>query len=131
MRNLLRRKKLSKSLGELERFQKQELERLRIEIDLNHREQEGYFACAGKMAELLPGSQSLFRRVEESRQRILALEKKHSALQGKLLKTRAMLKAAGARTDQLEAQLERRELDRSLDSIVSLEAASSGRSGHA
>ncbi|MFN0192262.1 MAG: hypothetical protein ACKVP5_09850 [Aestuariivirga sp.] len=118
-------------MGELERFQKQELERLRIEIDIAHREQEGYFACAGKMAELLPGSKSLFRRVEESRQRILVLEKKHSTVQGKLLRTRAMLKAVGARTDQMEAQLERRELDRNLDSIVSLEAASSLRIGYA
>jgi hypothetical protein len=120
MQKFLRLKKLSKSLAELERFQRHEIARIRIAIELKCAEREEYYRSAARIADLLPGSGLLFRRVEEASRRISVLEKRHGDMRRRLLKTKALLKLVAARMDRLEAQLDRRELDRSLESHVLL-----------
>jgi hypothetical protein len=129
MKKLARLKKLSKSLAELERFHRHEIARIRISIDAKCREREEYYKSAGRIADLLPGSGLLFRRVEETSQRILAMEKKHSDMRRKLLKTKAMLKVVAERMNELEARLDRRELDRSLEAHAALNVALLNQAG--
>jgi hypothetical protein len=118
-----RLEKLLKTVGELERFQRQELERLKIETGVIHRERDEYYQAANRTIDLLPGSRSLFRRVEAARIRLLALERKQAAVRKRLLRTKATQKAIGARLVLLKTAAERRENELSLDAYVTFEAA--------
>lgn len=118
MIDLTRLRRLAKSLHDLERFQRRSIERIRIEIETLRMERQEQISTAERMLELMPGNRSFYRRLEDSKLRLIDLDRRMSVLQNRLVRTRATQRAVAARLDQLAAVQERREQERAIESYL-------------
>jgi hypothetical protein len=116
--DLTRLRRLAKSLHDLERFQRRSIERIRIEIETLRMERQEQISTAERMLELMPGNRSFYRRLEDSKLRLIDLDRRMSVLQNRLVRTRATQRAVAARLDQLAAVQERREQERAIESYL-------------
>jgi hypothetical protein len=120
--DLTRLRRLAKSLHDLERFQRRSIERIRIEIETLRMERHEQISTAERMLELMPGNRSFYRRLEDSKLRLIDLDRRMSVLQNRLVRTRATQRAVAARLDQLAAVQERREQERAIESYLTASA---------
>jgi hypothetical protein len=120
--DLTRLRRLAKSLHDLERFQRRSIERIRIEIETLRMERQEQISTAERMLELMPGNRSFYRRLEDSKLRLIDLDRRMSVLQNRLVRTRATQRAVAARLDQLAAVQERREQERAIESCLTASA---------
>lgn len=118
MIDLLRLKRLARSLHDLERFQRRSIERIRMDIETLRRDRQEQISTAERMLELMPGNLSFYRRLDESKLRLIDLERRMSVLQKRLVRTRATQRAVLARLDQVAAMQERREQERAIESYL-------------